>query len=148
MHCTPMDERASRTSSSLNGLMIAVTSFIFPLLVDAALRSERVRHEGDEAVLAPVLALDRVCGCLGVGALVVRARVESAAEVVGRAQLPHRVREEIVVLVRLVAEDAVDGELLHHGQRVVHRDRKSTRLNSSHQIISYAVFCLKKKNSI
>src|SRR5258708_23120403 len=26
-------------------------------------------------------------------------------------------------------------------------DRKSTRLNSSHQIISYAVFCLKKKNS-
>src|SRR5258708_10597560 len=28
------------------------------------------------------------------------------------------------------------------------RDRKSTRLNSSHQIISYAVFCLKKKNAI
>src|SRR5207244_10601947 len=27
----------------------------------------------------------------------------------------------------------------------VARDRKSTRLNSSHQIISYAVFCLKKK---
>src|SRR5215216_7656283 len=29
-----------------------------------------------------------------------------------------------------------------HGRR---RDRKSTRLNSSHQISSYAVFCLKKK---
>src|SRR5258708_20177003 len=28
---------------------------------------------------------------------------------------------------------------------VVEVDRKSTRLNSSHQIISYAVFCLKKK---
>src|SRR5258708_26707829 len=28
------------------------------------------------------------------------------------------------------------------------RDRKSTRLNSSHQIISYAVFCLKKKTTI
>src|SRR3712207_7839406 len=27
-----------------------------------------------------------------------------------------------------------------------HRDRKSTRLNSSHANISYAVFCLKKKN--
>src|SRR5438034_10025418 len=26
-----------------------------------------------------------------------------------------------------------------------HRDRKSTRLNSSHTVISYAVFCLKKK---
>src|SRR5258708_25460538 len=31
---------------------------------------------------------------------------------------------------------------LEHGE-----DRKSTRLNSSHQIISYAVFCLKKKNN-
>src|SRR5438132_2618300 len=28
------------------------------------------------------------------------------------------------------------------------RDRKSTRLNSSHTVISYAVFCLKKKNSV
>src|SRR5690242_21476255 len=28
----------------------------------------------------------------------------------------------------------------------VHGDRKSTRLNSSHMSISYAVFCLKKKN--
>src|SRR5438552_8956380 len=36
-----------------------------------------------------------------------------------------------------VLEDPLDG---------VHVDRKSTRLNSSHQIISYAVFCLKKKN--
>src|SRR5690348_17588100 len=29
----------------------------------------------------------------------------------------------------------------------IDRDRKSTRLNSSHPSISYAVFCLKKKNS-
>src|SRR5947207_8283204 len=29
----------------------------------------------------------------------------------------------------------------------VRRDRKSTRLNSSHTVISYAVFCLKKKNN-
>src|SRR5258708_11858838 len=29
--------------------------------------------------------------------------------------------------------------------KTVNADRKSTRLNSSHQIISYAVFCLKKK---
>src|SRR5438552_5731526 len=28
------------------------------------------------------------------------------------------------------------------------QDRKSTRLNSSHQIISYAVFCLKKKKQL
>src|SRR5258708_30648734 len=31
--------------------------------------------------------------------------------------------------------------------RITRRDRKSTRLNSSHQIISYAVFCLKKKKN-
>src|SRR2546427_4935254 len=39
---------------------------------------------------------------------------------------------------------------LHHAHgfvrpRHVHGDRKSTRLNSSHSQISYAVFCLKKK---
>src|SRR2546427_8439631 len=40
--------------------------------------------------------------------------------------------------------------LLVHGQRGrnVQQDRKSTRLNSSHSQISYAVFCLKKKKNI
>src|SRR5207244_12539191 len=33
----------------------------------------------------------------------------------------------------------------HCESRPLMADRKSTRLNSSHQIISYAVFCLKKK---
>src|SRR5476649_3030274 len=37
---------------------------------------------------------------------------------------------------------ADDGVGLHF------RDRKSTRLNSSHTVISYAVFCLKKKKKI
>src|SRR5688500_19152252 len=37
------------------------------------------------------------------------------------------------------------GRLLEHPQ-VAEGDRKSTRLNSSHLVISYAVFCLKKKN--
>src|SRR5256885_5623391 len=32
-------------------------------------------------------------------------------------------------------------------EEVEERDRKSTRLNSSHLVISYAVFCLKKKKS-
>src|SRR5437899_9834083 len=34
------------------------------------------------------------------------------------------------------------------GARHVAEDRKSTRLNSSHLGISYAVFCLKKKNKV
>src|SRR2546428_6384581 len=33
----------------------------------------------------------------------------------------------------------------HAARDTGHRDRKSTRLNSSHDQISYAVFCLKKK---
>src|SRR5947207_12467522 len=33
-------------------------------------------------------------------------------------------------------------------QLIVYGDRKSTRLNSSHTVISYAVFCLKKKKQI
>src|SRR3712207_7171069 len=43
------------------------------------------------------------------------------------------------------------GEVAHQPQRGGHErgplDRKSTRLNSSHANISYAVFCLKKKKS-
>src|SRR2546422_7173681 len=39
------------------------------------------------------------------------------------------------------------GDLLPIASRLVVRDRKSTRLNSSHGYISYAVFCLKKKNT-
>src|SRR5258708_403191 len=41
----------------------------------------------------------------------------------------------------LLVKDAGDGIIIGRP----HQDRKSTRLNSSHQIISYAVFCLKKK---
>src|SRR5256885_9728833 len=39
------------------------------------------------------------------------------------------------------------GSLASHddGDELCQRDRKSTRLNSSHLVISYAVFCLKKK---
>src|SRR5947208_9356334 len=47
------------------------------------------------------------------------------------------------------AEATVDGTklaivLLKKGRTIASLDRKSTRLNSSHQITSYAVFCLKK----
>src|SRR2546427_4333170 len=39
-------------------------------------------------------------------------------------------------------------ECLEGAGVAIHRDRKSTRLNSSHSQISYAVFCLKKKKII
>src|SRR5690242_21171004 len=63
---------------------------------------------------------------------------ESAAKVASHHDQPCRVAVEVV----LHAFCGTD--------RVVHdeRDRKSTRLNSSHMSISYAVFCLKKKKTM
>src|SRR2546422_2557773 len=44
-------------------------------------------------------------------------------------------------------EENMARRLLRDTQNAAHQDRKSTRLNSSHGYISYAVFCLKKKNT-
>src|SRR4051794_11319442 len=54
----------------------------------------------------------------------------------GRLPIPEAVAYAIEIARALQAA---------HDRRIVHRDRKSTRLNSSHPSISYAVFCLKKK---
>src|SRR5215204_6874538 len=51
-----------------------------------------------------------------------------------------------IYLGAVVAVDlARAGAGYHPGRRAAKVDRKSTRLNSSHTVISYAVFCLKKK---
>src|SRR3712207_6909716 len=52
------------------------------------------------------------------------------------------------VVRRYLRADSAAGDLLERHQEGpfgARRDRKSTRLNSSHANISYAVFCLKKK---
>src|SRR3712207_7778576 len=53
------------------------------------------------------------------------------------------------IVAMLLDEMARAGVTLRLGARAadVARDRKSTRLNSSHANISYAVFCLKKTNT-
>src|SRR5690625_1648895 len=57
-------------------------------------------------------------------------------------------RSDLVGGVKLDREDDVlSSVLLDLSQSVSLEDRKSTRLNSSHVAISYAVFCLKKKNN-
>src|SRR5258708_15043944 len=48
---------------------------------------------------------------------------------------------------RGIAPDQKPQACCRPGRIPAGRDRKSTRLNSSHQIISYAVFCLKKKKT-
>src|SRR3712207_8365671 len=69
-------------------------------------------------------------------------------------QRPRRLEEEQVVPVAVVGDPAVPHPVVRQpehgnrrGTRRVRRDRKSTRLNSSHANISYAVFCLKKKKN-
>src|SRR2546427_6490184 len=66
-----------------------------------------------------------------------RAADEGALDVrdVGAAKRAEHVARPLVARVPLVS-------------RRRHRDRKSTRLNSSHSQISYAVFCLKKKKKM
>src|SRR5258708_28046929 len=49
------------------------------------------------------------------------------------------------LVVTGVYADGTVRDLTHLADLKIEGDRKSTRLNSSHQIISYAVFCLKKK---
>src|SRR5258707_9807448 len=56
-----------------------------------------------------------------------------------------RSRHRADPLVRLDSGHRLPREL-DAREEVAHLDRKSTRLNSSHANISYAVFCLKKKN--
>src|SRR2546430_13376177 len=57
-----------------------------------------------------------------------------------RLPIPHRQRTECVHPVKIGDRSARQAFFLGP------EDRKSTRLNSSHSQISYAVFCLKKKN--
>src|SRR5207253_4635631 len=76
---------------------------------------------------------------------------------IGRAQLVHRVVVGVgdvraPVLVERLADEVEQVAVRARGQAcdaqiadVSDVDRKSTRLNSSHVAISYAVFCLKKK---
>src|SRR5438132_5959495 len=75
------------------------------------------------------------------------------------AEQRHRQRIEVELVERQRAGDmrqpilAIDIDVAGHRRLVdgaaepaQYQDRKSTRLNSSHTVISYAVFCLKKKN--
>ena len=64
--------------------------------------------------------------------------------------LPILLTDGASVRQRLLAVGAerIDIDATTAGKATIDGDRKSTRLNSSHDQISYAVFCLKKKNLI
>src|SRR5256885_7592289 len=67
----------------------------------------------------------------------------------GQPQLDARAREaaRLGAVRRGPAEGAADDPPGRIVGSTFGRDRKSTRLNSSHLVISYAVFCLKKKTT-
>src|SRR5258708_25877840 len=69
----------------------------------------------------------------------VRMRAHDQVDLVDR-DAAHRERALEVLQRVLLVHPGVEQDVTGMNQ-----DRKSTRLNSSHQIISYAVFCLKKK---
>src|SRR5207248_3787250 len=68
-----------------------------------------------------------------------------------RGNASARLRRTRKNAMTLPGERFVTGDIFHAGMQIAiastvqERDRKSTRLNSSHRTISYAVFCLKKK---
>src|SRR5947208_12330680 len=67
---------------------------------------------------------------------------------IGDFDLSKRGKRRSLVATPAEPDDTVVGDasgLIGSSERFGFEDRKSTRLNSSHQIISYAVFCLKKK---
>src|SRR5256885_3181167 len=61
------------------------------------------------------------------------------------AYLPHWTREGAIYTVNFRLIDSLPQHVLKGWTTERDADRKSTRLNSSHLVISYAVFCLKKK---
>src|SRR2546422_5437811 len=73
----------------------------------------------------------------------------SAGEVLDRLREGARMRRQVGRIDRarrFAREDQGPGSREVSAEAPEHADRKSTRLNSSHGYISYAVFCLKKKN--
>src|SRR2546429_4493220 len=85
-----------------------------------------LRHENDEFV--PAVASHNV-----------------GAPAIGLQNLPDALENEVALEVPVEIVHEFEAVEVHEHQRKRAADRKSTRLNSSHGYISYAVFCLKKK---
>src|SRR5437763_10541772 len=80
-------------------------------------------------------------------------RSEGVPEIFGRPNFLASLRDAKIIksLTRGLRYAATSGyhlASLRLAEKCANSDRKSTRLNSSHRCISYAVFCLKKKKTM
>src|SRR5947207_8448065 len=72
------------------------------------------------------------------------ARIWNQAREIGKSLKADSIRREVEASLRRLQIERIDLYQIHWPEPD-EQDRKSTRLNSSHTVISYAVFCLKKK---
>src|SRR5437762_10989630 len=99
---------------------------------------------------APIQTLGDLRQPSGAGARSVKEEIRD--NLVRKLQAGERLFPGIIGFDETVIPQLVNAILSRHnfillGLRGQAKDRKSTRLNSSHRCISYAVFCLKKKNN-
>src|SRR3982751_4829312 len=110
MPCTPMPESDSRTSSSLKGLMMAVTSFMLAPWEGRGSEVVRVLGPKHRRRLAQVLAVDRARVRVRVGVDVGERGAEAVAEVLAEGDRPVGIGGAVVALDLLVADVGSDGE--------------------------------------
>src|SRR5207253_8739657 len=105
-------------------------------LLHDVVEDSNVSVEDIRTTFGPEVA-ELVDGLTKLSTLTFRSTVEEQAENY-RKLLLSVAKDARVIIIKLA-------DRLHNMRTLEHLDRKSTRLNSSHVAISYAVFCLKKK---
>src|SRR5207248_10708885 len=115
-----------------------------------ALEELRAQHVEQRLDLEVVVRVERACQRGAID----RDRGLRALEVVPLRDLFGRLVDGVVDFLEVRSSGNIERRKASHGENirvrgarcaVTSEDRKSTRLNSSHRTISYAVFCLKKK---
>src|SRR5688500_1379354 len=123
-------------ASAWSILVAQFRSVVVLLLVVAAGLALALGDPADAMAIAAVLFINAALG------FITEFRARRAMDALRGLEVPRAIVVREGTTLEISARDLVPGDVisLESGQ-----DRKSTRLNSSHLVISYAVFCLKKK---
>src|SRR5688572_33314991 len=121
-------------------------------------RNRSSEDRGDSEIVEKLVHINRVAATVKGGRRFSFAALMVVGDQKGRVGFGHGKAREVPEAIRKATEEAKksmirvplrESRTLHHDVAGRHGaacgDRKSTRLNSSHSQISYAVFCLKKK---